>query len=229
MTKINIQNLSVNYGFDCVLNNINLTTDEGEFIVIVGKSGCGKTTFLNALANFIPFIGNVEVPSKKGMIFQQHSIFPWMTVSENILFGIENLERKEDILEDLLQITNLKKQRSKYPSMLSGGQIQRVALARSIAPSPELLLMDEPFGALDYYTRAKMQEWLLKFWLKYKITIIFVTHDIEEAIFLGDKIFVLDEGKLKEEIKIPFLRPRLPQIRFSAKFNEIRKDILNNF
>ncbi|PIT87187.1 MAG: ABC transporter ATP-binding protein [Candidatus Magasanikbacteria bacterium CG10_big_fil_rev_8_21_14_0_10_40_10] len=222
-----VKNLSVHYDKYYVLKNLNLKINKGEFIVIVGESGSGKTTFLKALANLIPYSGKISISKNKGMVFQQYGVFPWLTVRENILFGISDYEqvKKEKIISELLQITRLEDKKNEYPNNLSGGQKQRVAIARSIAPNPELLLMDEPFGSLDSYTRSKMQEWLLYLWSKYKKTIIFVTHDIEEAIFLADRIIILNKSKFRKNIKIPFSRPRLGNIKFTKEFNQIKKDL----
>ena len=229
MNLFTIKNLSVYYDNYCVLNNLSLDIYKGEFIVIVGESGSGKTTILNALANFISYSGKISVPKNQGIVFQQNAVFPWLTVSENILFGISSHKGKEKILNGLLEITKLKDKKDEYPSKLSGGQIQRVALARSIAPNPELLLMDEPFGALDSFTRAKLQEWLLFLWSKHKKTVVFVTHDIEEAIFLADRILILDKSIFKKEIKVPFSRPRMPNIKLTPEFNKIKKNIFNYY
>jgi len=230
MNYYTIENLSVYYDNNCILNNLDLKINEGELIVIVGKSGCGKTTFLKALANFIPYTGKINISKKIGMVFQQYAIFPWMTISENIMFGIGNHKKndKNRIVNDLLMKIGLTEKQKQYPAKLSSGQIQRVALARSIARNPDILLMDEPFGALDYFTRVKMQQWLLDLWSQYKITIILVTHDIEEAIFLADRIIVLNKNQFTKNIKIPFPRPRLINIKFTNEFNQIKQELFNS-
>jgi len=224
---ISVENLSVKYGNDQVLHDVNFQTDKGEFIAIVGKSGSGKTSFLNALANLIPFSGTVKLPGAIGVIFQQYAVYPWLTVAENIEFGLNKVPASErkNIVEKHLQLSHMADKKDKYPAELSGGQVQRVALARCMANNPELLLMDEPYGALDSYTRDKMQEWLLEVWSAMRKTIIFVTHNIEEAIFLADRVLVLEEGKFVQDIKVPFARPRKAEIKFTPEFNELRKQI----
>ena len=227
---INIKNLSASYGIFSVLKGINFQAGQGEFIAIVGKSGCGKTTFINVLARLMPFSGEVEVSQKIGMVFQQNSVFPWLTVSENIAFGLQGHPKleKAQIIEKHLILADIQSEAKKYPAELSGGQIQRVALARTLANNSEILLMDEPFGSLDEYTRDKMQEWLLSVWSMTHKTIIFVTHNIEEAIFLADRILVINEGSFANEFVVPFVRPRLNNIRFNEEFNYLRKEIFNS-
>lgn len=224
-----MKNLSVYYNDFCVLKNLNFKAEQGEFIAIVGQSASGKTTLLKALAHFIPHKGKIKTPRRIGMIFQNYAVFPWLTVSENIAFGLENIksQEKEKIINKHLNLTGLKEKKNNYPWELSGGQIQRTALARSLAPNPDVLLMDEPYGSLDAYTRDKMQKWLLDIWSKHKKTIIFVTHNIEEAIFLADRVMILKDKALIKELKISFSRPRKKHIKFTTKFNKIRKEILN--
>jgi len=197
MIYLQTKNLAVFYKNNCILNNLNFSAKQGEFIVIIGKSGCGKTTFLNALANLIPFSGEIKIAHKLGFVFQQYPIFPWLTVSQNIAFGLDDYPKqsKAQIIQKHLKMIGLETKKDNYPAQLSSGQKQRVALARSLAHRPKVLLMDEPYGALDYYTKLKMQKWLLNIWSKHKNTIIFITHDIEEAIFLADRILVLKNKK----------------------------------
>lgn len=228
MSQIVIKNLSVKRGENMVLKDLDLVVEKGEFIAIIGKSGSGKTTFLHTLAHLLPFSGSINMSNNLGMVFQEYSVFPWLTVEENIAFGLDtfSLKEKQEIIEEHLKLTDLKNKRFVYPTELSGGQIQRVAIARSLAPDPDVLLMDEPYTALDAHTRDKMQEWLLNVWQKKQKTIIFVTHNIEEAIFLADRVLVLNGQKFFAEIKMPFLRPRHRNIRYTEKFNELRMKIL---
>lgn len=230
MNQIDIQNLSVRHGNISVLDSINFSCKKGEFVAIVGKSGSGKTTFLQALAGLISFSGSVSIPEIKGVVFQQYAVFPWMTVSENIDFGLDMHDQaiRKQIIEEHLELAQLEDKKDTYPSQLSGGQIQRVALARSLAHNPEVLLMDEPYGALDAYTRDQMQQWLLNVWATHQKTIIFVTHNIEEAIFLADRILVLKDKKFIEEFKVNFDRPRKEEIKFSTEFNKLRKHIFDS-
>src|SRR3989338_3660747 len=161
-----IQNLTVTYGQLAVLSNINLKIASNEFVAIVGKSGSGKSTFLNALAGLVPFSGDISRPEHIGLVFQQHAVFPWLTVADNIAFGIgtRDAKKRQDIIQEHIRLTGLEAKINCYPAELSGGQIQRLALARTLANNPDVLLMDEPYGSLDAYTREEMQRWLLAIW-----------------------------------------------------------------
>jgi NitT/TauT family transport system ATP-binding protein len=213
-----------------VLEDIDFSAQKGEFVAIVGKSGSGKTTFIKALAGLLPSHGEISVPNAKGMIFQNNSVFPWLTVSENIGFGLENhsKEKAGEIIDSHLKLTNLEDKKDRYPGELSGGQLQRVALARSIAHNPEVLFMDEPYSGLDVHTRNQMHVWLLDVWTKNKKTIIFVTHNLEEAIFLADRVLVLNDRKFVKDIQIPFSRPRKDDLKFTNQFSKIKKEIFES-
>ncbi len=230
MSQIEVKNLSVSYDKLSILDGVNLSAQKGEFIAIVGKSGSGKTTLLQAIARLISYSGLISTPKTIGVVFQNYAVFPWLTVSENIMFGLEKHDRKsrDDIVKENIRLAGLDNKKYKYPAELSGGQIQRVALARSLAHNPEVLLMDEPYGALDAYTRDQMQKWLLDVWTKHKKTVIFVTHNIEEAIFLADRVLVLSKGKFVKEFKISFDRPRKDEIKFDSTFNILRKNIFES-
>ncbi|MEK7068893.1 MAG: ABC transporter ATP-binding protein [Patescibacteria group bacterium] len=227
MIHISLTSVSVQYDEFVVLKEINFKAQEGEFIVIVGKSGSGKTTFLHALARLVPSRGEVLMPKNIGMVFQQNAVFPWLTASENIAFGLTQktkYERERIVLEHL-KIAGLEDKKDKYSAELSGGQVQRIALARSLAHDPDVLLMDEPYGALDEHTRGIMQEWLLDVWTTHKKTVVFVTHNIEEAIFLADRVLVLSHGTFTREFRIPFARPRHRDITYTPEFTRLRKQI----
>lgn len=225
---IQVKGLHVRYGNNEIIHGIDFNVKRGEFVSIVGKSGCGKSTLLHALAGFIEKEGQIQIPRDIGMIFQNYEVFPWLTVKGNIGFGLHevNSKKKEEILVQHLNMTGLSNDAEKYPFQLSGGQAQRVALARALAPNPELIFMDEPFGALDMYTREKMQTWLLDIWEKNHKTVVFVTHNIEEAIFLSDKVVVFGQGCIVGEFEIPFSRPRVEPIKFTTQFVELKKRIL---
>lgn len=227
MNHIKVKNLSVCYNDYCALERLNFEVMKGEFVAILGKSGSGKTTFLHALAHFIPFSGQITIPENIGMIFQQYAVFPWLTVSKNIAFGLGDCPRgkQQQIVQEYVKLVGLKEEKGSYSAELSSGQVQRVALARSLVHNPEILLMDEPYGALDAYTRSKMQQWLLDIWVKYKKTIIFVTHNIEEAIFLADRVIILKQKRFMEELNITFARPRREEIKFTPEFNELERVI----
>ena len=205
------------------LRNINLETHRREFLCIVGPSGCGKSTLIRILAGLeeqtsgeVLLEGNpVAGPGRdRGMVFQGYTLFPWLTVKKNVMFGLEvnNMNKASAEREALqwLDLIGLEKFADLYPHQLSGGMKQRVAIARALANQPRILLMDEPFAALDAQTRAKMQAHLLEIWRKIDITIVFITHDLDEAIFLADRILVLKAhpGEVQELIEVPVPRPR---------------------
>jgi NitT/TauT family transport system ATP-binding protein len=189
------------------LENINLSVDEGEFLAILGPSGCGKTTLLRMMAGLeIPTEGvitengePVEGPSiNRGFVFQQYSLFPWRTVLDNVAFGpeVRGIEKEErhQMAKDYIELVGLSSFQDSYPNELSGGMKQRVAIARALVNDPKTLLMDEPFGALDVQTRHKLQEELVEIWEKELKTIVFVTHNVDEAIFLADRVVVLSSS-----------------------------------
>jgi NitT/TauT family transport system ATP-binding protein len=211
-----------------VLDSFSLKIDKGTFTVVLGPSGCGKTTILRLIAGFEePDSGKILVNKKpvegpgrdRGLVFQSYTSFPWLTVRENITFGLEKeeLEKNKDWIEHLLEISGLKGYEEFYPYQLSGGQKQRVAVVRTFAVKPEVLLMDEPFGALDIYTKENMQELTLKIWNDFKTTIVYVTHDVEDALFLGDRIIVVSDKPMNilmdEKITLP-----KPRSRFNSQY-----------
>ncbi|HZQ73288.1 MAG TPA: ABC transporter ATP-binding protein [Burkholderiales bacterium] len=213
---------------------------EGEFITVIGPSGCGKSTFLHILGGFIPAEeGRIEVYGRavtgpgpdRGMMFQEFALYPWRTVAGNVAWGLEAQGfRKDDIdqrVERFLGMMGLAEFRNHYPAELSGGMKQRVALARVLAFDPKVLLMDEPFGALDAQTREVMQAELTALWERTGKTIIFVTHDIEEAVYLGDRVVVLTArpARIREEVKIELPRPRDLTIKKSIACHEYRNRI----
>jgi NitT/TauT family transport system ATP-binding protein len=205
------------------LDNINLVTHRREFLCVVGPSGCGKSTLARIIAGLEEHTsGTILLDGKpvhgpgrdRGMVFQGYTLFPWLTVKKNVMFGLEiNGEGRVPAERQALQwldLIGLEKFADAYPHQLSGGMKQRVAIVRALANQPRVLLMDEPFGALDAQTRCRMQAHLLEIWKKIDITIIFITHDLEEAIFLADRILVLSPhpGRVQELIEVPVARPR---------------------
>jgi NitT/TauT family transport system ATP-binding protein len=205
------------------LKDINLCTHRREFLCVVGPSGCGKSTLVRILAGLeqhssgeVLLLGRpVTGPGRdRGMVFQGYTLFPWLTVKKNVMFGLEvNGHGKLDCEREAMQwleLIGLQKFADAFPQQLSGGMKQRVAIVRALANQPRILLMDEPFGALDAQTRCRMQEHLLEIWRKIDITIIFITHDLDEAIYLADRILVLSAhpGEVQELIEVPVPRPR---------------------
>ncbi len=215
------------------LKDIHFKTHRREFVCVIGPSGCGKSTLIRILAGLEPHTSGevlidgapVNGPGRdRGMVFQGYTLFPWLTVKKNVMFGLEMANTGHNEAEaqarQWLELVGLTKFADAYPHQLSGGMKQRVAIARALANQPRILLMDEPFGALDAQTRAKMQAHLLEIWRNIDITILFITHDLDEAIYLADRILVLKAhpGQVQELIEVPVPRPRSPQQFGSAEF-----------
>lgn len=215
------------------LVDLDLQVNEGEFVSIVGPSGCGKTTLINLIAGFDhPTGGEIFLNKKKvaipgadrGVVFQKYTSFPWLTVQKNIEFGLKLMgvaeSKRAQVAREYVKVTGLKGFEHEYPKNLSGGMQQRVALARTLAADPEILLMDEPFGALDTQTRRFMQDLLLQIWSKTKKTVLFVTHDVDEALFISDRVLIMSArpGTLIKEIKVNLPRPRTLKIEFSDDY-----------
>lgn len=224
------------------VSDVSLNVQPGEFVSIVGPSGCGKSTLLNALAGFLtPSGGTVTVDGEaisgpsadRGMIFQQYSLFPWKTVRENVEFGLKmkgvSRSERERRARTLLGLAGLTQFENHYPDRLSGGMKQRVGIVRALATGPRILLLDEPFGALDAQTRLIMQQILTNMWQQLKISVLFVTHDIDEAIFLSDRIYVMTArpGSIKAEIVVPLPRPREPSMTLSSEFLGLRRGLMS--
>ena len=224
-----------------ILDGVNLTIKEGEFICLIGHSGCGKSTLLNMIAGFNePTSGEVALEGSRitepgpdrMVVFQNYSLLPWLTATENIHLGVENVypEKSADehntIVKEHLELVGLTEACNKRPGQLSGGMKQRVAIARALATQPKLLILDEPFGALDPITREELQEELLKIWRQHKITVIMITHDIDEALFLADRIVMMTNGpaaSIGEDMHVPFSRPRnRARIMEDPKYYELR-------
>jgi NitT/TauT family transport system ATP-binding protein len=213
-SRLILENVSHSYGTVSVLNDVNLSVNPGEVVVLVGPSGCGKTTILNILSGYIkPTSGTVIREGIVRTVYQEDGLFPWLTVSENISLGLRNLEDesvRENEMHDLIQLIHLEGFENHYPHKLSGGMRQRVELARVLAGDSDILLMDEPFSALDYQTRLRMRKELVLLLEKRPRTVVFVTHDIEEAAQLADRIFVLSDrpATVSRILQIDLQRPR---------------------
>ncbi len=224
------------------LSETNIKVNEGEFICLVGPTGCGKTTLLNMIAGLEPVTSGkivvsgreVQKPGRdRGVVFQQYALFPWLTVRKNIEFalsmrGIRGTERSK-MAREFLALVNLEEFENALPKQLSGGMKQRVALARAYAAQPDVLLMDEPFGALDADTKAQLQEDLLTSWRQLKTTVIFITHDVEEAVFLAQRVIVMAArpGRVKAEVDIQLPLVRNHAVRFSSELLAYKNDIWN--
>ena len=214
---------------------VNLTIQPGEFVSIVGTSGCGKSTILRLIAGLIkPTTGEIRLGGKpivgagpdRGMVFQKATLFPWLTVEKNVSFSLR-MQKKQDkeLVEHMLKMVGLEDFRKDYPHQLSGGMAQRVALVRSLINHPDILLLDEPLGALDAFTRMNMQDEILNIWREQKQTVVMVTHDVEEAIYMGTRVLVMEPrpGRVKADIPIELAEPKQ---RDSEEFQAYRNRIL---
>ncbi len=222
-----------------VLDKINLTIKPGEFISIVGLSGCGKTTLLRHIVGLEgDYDGDILLNGRRlngpdierGIVFQDHRLFPWLTVEKNVALGIvgKSDKEKKEIVANHIELVGLKGFEKSYPYQLSGGMSQRAAIARALVNQPEILLLDEPLGALDALTRMYMHKELERIWKEEKITMIMVTHDVEEAVYLSDKIVVMSAkpGRLQKVIPVPLSRPRN---RAGIDFAEVKEHVLEEF
>jgi len=241
-----IEDVSITFGRGAEAHHAVQTTSleikPGEFVCILGPSGCGKSTLLNAVAGYVrPTTGKVSVDGvevekpgpDRGMVFQQYSLLPWKTVYENVAFGPrmagKSWTEAGSVANTFLAMVGLKKFGSRYPAELSGGMQQRVGIARALANYPSVLLMDEPFGALDAQTRLMMQESLLEIWRKFGTTVIFVTHDVDEAVFLADRVLIMSAapGHVIEDLRINLPRPRSTDMAALPEYVQSRQHCLD--
>jgi sulfonate transport system ATP-binding protein len=235
--KVEVKNLSKSFGDLLVLDNINFTVGDGEFLAIVGPTGCGKTTFLNVLSKLLPpsmgriLIDGEEADPKKqnlAFVFQEPSSMPWLTIRKNVEFGMEvkgvPLQERERRLKYILDLVGLTSCADLYPNQISSSMEQRVAISRAFATNPHLLLMDEPYGQLDVKLRYYLEDELTRIWRELKSTVIFVTHNIEEAVYVAERILVLSNKPttIKAEVVIDLPRPRN---YLDPEFIRIRKEV----
>ena len=244
--RIDIMGVSIAFGEgdnrNIAVQSTDLKVDPGQFVCILGPSGCGKSTLLNAVAGYLrPSTGKITLDTKeitqpgpdRGMVFQQYSLFPWKTVRENIAFGPRiaghSKAECESIANTFLSMIGLSKMANRYPGELSGGMQQRVGIARALANYPSVLLMDEPFGALDAQTRLIMQENLLSIWSEFGITVLFVTHDVDEAIYLADRVLVMSAspGSVIADLPVKLERPRNSELATTEPFIALKKKCLS--
>ena len=234
---IDVSHLGVTFGSGAsrvqAVQDVTIKVQPGEFVSLIGPSGCGKSTLLSIVAGFVkPTSGTALVDGAKikgpgpdrGVVFQQYSLFPWLSVRKNVEFGLRmggvHRDKRETTARTLLGLAGLLAFENYYPDQLSGGMKQRIGIVRALATSPQVLLMDEPFGALDTQTRVVMQEILTNIWQQFRISVLFITHDIEESIFLSDRIYVMTArpGRIKAEIKVPLPRPRTAAMTDTPEF-----------
>lgn len=244
--RIEVKDVSITFGKGSsahrAVDTTEITIEAGQFVCILGPSGCGKSTLLNAIAGYVtPTEGTLLVDGSevdkpgpdRGMVFQQYSLLPWKTVYENVAFGpkMAGHSRVEagSTANTFLELVGLKKFGDRYPAELSGGMQQRVGIARALANYPSVLLMDEPFGALDAQTRLMMQESLLDIWRKFGTTVVFVTHDVDEAVFLADRVLIMSTapGRIIEDVKIDLPRPRSTDMASSPEYVQARQFCLD--
>ncbi len=247
MVKLSIEHLSKRYWFEredrevLAMSDVSLAVEDGEFLAIVGPSGCGKTTLLNIVAGLLPYEeGVVSIDGKqikgpgvdRAVVFQHSALLPWRTIAGNVRYGMEMQRRFDEATmrqraDHFVKMVGLNGFERHYPNELSGGMQQRVNLARALAADPKVLLMDEPFAALDAQTREFMQAELLKIWSQDRKTVLFITHQINEAVYLADRVVVMSArpGRLKGVFKIPFGRPRTLSLKRDPQFLEIEDSI----
>jgi NitT/TauT family transport system ATP-binding protein len=241
MGTVSVENIRLEFGAKgygvVALDNVSLSVPDKQFAVIVGPSGCGKSSLLDIIAGLRQATSgtclvdgqNVTKPGRqRGMVFQNYSLFPWLTIQKNVEFGLRlrnvDATKRAETAKFYIDAVGLAGFENSYASQLSGGMKQRVAIARALANDPEVLLMDEPFGALDSQTRTVMQQLLLKVWEQDSKTVIFVTHDIEEALFLGDIIYVMSArpGRFVDKITVPLPRPRRYELFSTPEFLKLK-------
>jgi bicarbonate transport system ATP-binding protein len=247
---LSLENVSKTYstpkGEYPVLRDINLSVNEGEFVCLVGHSGCGKTTLLNMVSGFDqPTSGSVKLKGQpitapgpdRMVVFQGYALLPWLTVYENVYLAVQSVfpqksqSEKHQIVEEHLNLVGLGEAAQKYPPQISGGMKQRVAIARALAIRPEVLILDEPFGALDAITKEELQEELLRIWDEHRCTVLMITHDIDEALFLADHLVLMTNGPaatIGQVISIPFPRPRdRERILEDPQYYRLRNSVLS--
>ncbi|QHO74574.1 sulfonate ABC transporter ATP-binding protein [Bradyrhizobium sp. CCBAU 051011] len=241
---IDVRNMGVVFGSNdnevVAVSDVSLNVKPGEFVSLIGPSGCGKSTLLSVVAGFVkPTRGEAILDGKpitrpgsdRGVVFQQYSLFPWLSVRKNVEFGLKmagvDRYKRSTTARSLLDLAGLLSFENHYPDQLSGGMKQRIGIVRALATSPQVLLMDEPFGALDTQTRVVMQEILTNIWQQFRISVLFITHDIEESIFLSDRIYVMTArpGRIKAEIKVPLPRPRTPEMTDTPEFINLVQEL----
>lgn len=243
--KIQLQNITKSFELSNgdrfeALGGVSLDVAENEFITVVGPSGCGKSTLMNVLAGLeaptsgIALVDGIEVKGpgpERGVIFQQYALFPWLTVRQNVEFGLKTAKtpaaERQERAQYFIDMVGLTDFADALPKTLSGGMKQRCAIARAYAMNPSILLMDEPFGALDALTRVRMQEHLLQTWDKEKRTIVFITHDVDEAAFLANRVIVMaaKPGRIHRVIDVDLPHPRTEDVRLSPEFTAVRNEI----
>ena len=238
-----VKNLSKRFGDKTVLEDINFSMQSGEFVTFVGSSGCGKSTLLRLIAGLDhPSSGTIHVDGStvqgpgpdRGMVFQRYSLYPWLNAADNVAFGMRLQGMTSNDVRDrtayFLEVVGLQDAATKLPRELSGGMQQRVAIARALATNPSVLLLDEPFGALDLQIRETMQDFLLKLWERTGLTVLLITHDVEEALVLAQRVHVLapNPGRIIRSLDVILNKSDLDQLRLSSDFLQLRRSLANS-
>ena len=238
-----VKNLSKRFGDKTVLEDINFSMQSGEFVTFVGSSGCGKSTLLRLIAGLDhPSSGTIHVDGSpvegpgpdRGMVFQKYSLYPWLNAADNVAFGMRLHGMTSNDVRDrtayFLEVVGLQDAATKLPRELSGGMQQRVAIARALATNPSVLLLDEPFGALDLQIRETMQDFLLKLWERTGLTVLLITHDVEEALVLAQRVHVLapNPGRIIRSLDVILNKSDLDQLRLSSDFLQLRRSLANS-
>lgn len=239
-TMISIQGVSKNFGAFQALQHVDLEVAQGEFVVLLGASGCGKSTLLNLITGFIrPSAGRIVVNGREvdkvdphcGMVFQQYALFPWLTVLENVGFGLKmkgmGKAQRNEVAQRFIEMVGLKGFEDKFPNALSGGMRQRVSIARVLANDPDVILLDEPFAALDAMTRQVLQDELLRIYEKSGKTIVFITHSIDEALLLSTRMIIMSArpGRIVTDLRNDLPMPRNAEVQLSPRYNELKSQI----
>lgn len=222
---IAVRDLWVRFESEAAVQGLNLDVTRGEFLCITGRSGSGKSSLLHAISGFIPSTGAIRRPATIGMVFQNYALYPFMTCEENVGLGLFAMQKQERlrVTHEYLSLVGLLDHRRKYPWQLSGGQAQRVAVARALANAPEAVFMDEPFAAVDLLQREALGDWLMSLFADRTRTVLFVSHSVDEAIALGNRIIVMDRGTIVDDFPVPFGYPRSRQFRSTTEFLQIRE------
>jgi ABC-type nitrate/sulfonate/bicarbonate transport system ATPase subunit len=231
--SLELFDVSVRYDDNLILDNINFEIKKNEIVALIGKSGVGKTSVIRAINKNVSFSGNIVSAVNRKTIYQEDILFNWLNGFKNILIGVDFLDLPRDEAKRRVAIVSeelgIEKFLNKFPYEMSGGEKKRIAIARAYISSPDLILMDEPFGSLDVFTKEKMYGSLFKIWNDFKNSILLITHDIEEALLLSDRVLILKDKKITNEFKVNFRRPRSNNIKYSKDFTNMRKIISDIF
>ncbi|MBW2981643.1 ABC transporter ATP-binding protein [Candidatus Woesearchaeota archaeon] len=232
-SRISVKKYNKRYGYSKLFRGLDIEIKDGEFVCIVGPNGCGKSTFIKSIAKLIDYDGKIKTEGSISLVGQnqEEMLLPWLSVKSNIIFPKKEKEVNSQLLTDLIQLANLQNYTNHFPYQLSGGMQQLVLIARSLLHSSDVILLDEPFKSLDFQMAKKMQLKVLELWNIYRPTVLMISHDIDEAIFMADKIIILSEkpARVKKIVDVNLPRNRDMKILTSRRFNRIKKEVINEF